>query len=93
MQLEPQTLALLIVCLLGLTSVSFSDSATAGTADNTVIGTITFSGETLSADVSHSLQIDTVAAVTAMLWTGYVNVYGQGIGQPGWRNIFFNNAR
>ena len=66
-----------------ITSVSFSDSATAGTADNTVIGTITFSGETLSADVSHSLQIDTVAAVTAMLWTGYVNVYGQGIGQPG----------
>ena len=66
-----------------ITSVSFSDSATAGTADNTVVGTITFSGETLSADVSHSLQIDTVAAVTAMLWTGYVNVYGQGVGQQG----------
>ena len=66
-----------------ITSVSFSDSTIAGTADNTVIGTITFSGQTLSSDVSHSLQIDTVAAPTAMLWTGNINIYGSGIGQQG----------
>ena len=66
-----------------ITSVSFSDSTIAGTADNTVIGTITFSGQTLSSDVSHSLQIDTVAAPAAMLWTGNINIYGSGIGQQG----------
>ena len=64
-----------------ITSVAFSDSAIAGTADNTVIGTIVFSGQTLSGNVSHSLQIDTLAATAAILWTGYINVYGIGVGQ------------
>ena len=58
-----------------ITSVTFSDSGVPGTADNIVTGTITFEG-TLSADVSHTLQIDTAAGLTMIQWIGTINVFG-----------------